>query len=116
MQFIFGKIVMCLNPRHFSILLLERTIFKRNLYKQITCISEQCEKEIIQHYKIYANNIEVIYNGVDTHTFTPSKQNDVQRRCKGAKYAVASNEVILLFDGLGFKRKGLKHVVDALKC
>ena len=113
MQFMFGKIVMCLNPRHFSILLLERIIFKRNLYKQITCISEQCKKEIIQHYEIYANDIEVIYNGVDTRAFTP--QNRIRYRdVIRVKYAVAPDEVLLLFVGSGFKRKGLKYVIDAL--
>src|SRR3990170_2831750 len=113
MQSAFGKIVLCLNPRHFSLLLLERIIFKRKRYKQITCISEQCKKEIMQHYKIYANDIEVIYNGVDTNTFTP--QNRIRYRdVIRVKYAVAPDEVLLLFVGSGFKRKGLKYVIDAL--
>jgi len=113
MQSAFGKIVLCLNPRHFSLLLLERIIFKRKCYKQITCISEQCKKEIMQHYKIYANDIEVIYNGVDTNTFTP--QNRIRYRdVIRVKYAVAPDEVLLLFVGSGFKRKGLKYIIDAL--
>src|SRR3989337_1331923 len=113
MQSTTGKIIMCLNPRHLSILLLERIIFKRNRYKQITCISEQCKKEIMHHYKIYANDIEVIYNGVDTNTFTP--QNRIRYRdVIRVKYAVAPDEVLLLFVGSGFKRKGLKYIIDAL--
>ncbi|MDO8140586.1 MAG: glycosyltransferase family 4 protein [Candidatus Brocadiales bacterium] len=112
MQSVFGKIIMCLNPRHMSILLLERIIFKRKLYKQVTCISAQCKKEIIHHYKLPANDIEVIYNGVNTMVFTP--QNRLKYRTAiRAKYNVAPDEILLLFVGSGFKRKGLKYVIDA---
>ena len=113
MQSAFGKIVLCLNPRHFSLLLLERIIFKRKCYKQITCISEQCRKEIMQHYKIHANDVEVIYNGADTDVFTP--QNRLKNRDSiRAKYSIFKEDVLLLFVGSGFKRKGLKYVIDAI--
>ena len=113
MQSTTGKIIMCLNPRHLSILLLERIIFKRNRYKQITCISEQCKKEIMHHYKLSSNDIEVIYNGVDIHSFTPQDRQRYRDAIR-SKYAVKEDEVLLLFVGSGFKRKGLKHVIDAL--
>ena len=108
----FGRIVMCLNPRHSSLLLLEKIIFKQKRYRQITCISEQCKREIMHHYKLPANDIGVIYNGVDTDAFTPRMRlqyKDIVR----AKYRIASDEVLLLFVGSGFKRKGLKYVIDA---
>ena len=111
MQSAFGKIVMCLNPRHFSLLLLERIIFKRRCYKQITCISEQCKKEILHHYKLPANDVEVVYNGVDTDVFSP--QNRLKYRDSiRAKYSILKDEVLLLFVGSGFKRKGLKYLID----
>ncbi|MBI2470301.1 MAG: glycosyltransferase family 4 protein [Planctomycetes bacterium] len=112
MQWVFGKIIMYLNPRHMSILLLERIIFKRKLYKQVTCISEQCKKEIIHHYKLPANDIEVIYNGVNTMVFTPQNRLKYSTAIR-AKYNVAPDEILLLFVGSGFKRKGLKYVIDA---
>jgi len=113
MQSAFGKIVLCLNLRHFSLLLLERIIFKRKCYKQITCISEQCKKEIIHHYKLPANDVEVIYNGADTDVFTP--QNRLKNRDSiRAKYSIFKEDVLLLFVGSGFKRKGLKYIIDAL--
>src|SRR3990170_3045725 len=113
MQSAFGKIVLCLNPRHFSLLLLERIIFKRKCYKQITCISEQCKKEIIHHYKLPANDVEVIYNGADTDVFTP--QNRLKNRDSiRAKYSIFKEDVLLLFVGSGFKRKGLKYIIDAI--
>lgn len=113
MQSVFGKIVICLNPRHFSLLLLEKIIFNKKCYKQITCISKQCKKEIINHYKLSPNDIEIIYNGVDINIFTP--QNRLRYRDEvRATYGIVPDEVLLLFVGSGFKRKGLKHVIDAL--
>ncbi len=113
MQSAIGRVVMCLNPRHSSILLLERSIFKKKFYKQITCISEQCKREILHHYKLSPDDVEVIYNGVDTDVFTP--QNRIKyRNAVRDKYAIAPDDILLLFVGSGFKRKGLKHVIDAL--
>ena len=108
----FGRIVMCLNPRHSSLLLLEKIIFKQKRYRQITCISEQCKREIMHHYKLPANDIGVIYNGVDTDAFTPRMRLQYRDTVR-AKYRIASDEVLLLFVGSGFKRKGLKYVIDA---
>jgi len=108
----FGRIVMCLNPRHSSLLLLEKIIFKQKRYRQITCISEQCKREIMYHYKLPANDIGVIYNGVDTDTFTPRTRLQYRDTIR-TKYRIASDEVLLLFVGSGFKRKGLKYVIDA---
>ena len=113
MRFMIGRIIMCLNPRHFSLLLLERIVFKRKLYKQVTCISEQCKKEIMHHYNLPANDIEVIHNGVDICIFTPQNRHSYRNSIR-AKYAIEKDEVLLLFVGSGFKRKGLTHVIDAL--
>lgn len=113
MRFPLGRIFMCLNPRHFSILLLERLIFKKKLYRQVTCISEQCKKEIVQHYELSVNDIEIIYNCVDTEIFTP--QNKLKYRTSTrVKYNIEDDAILLIFVGSGFKRKGLRHIIDAL--
>lgn len=113
MQSVFGRIFMCLNPRHASLLLLERSIFYKRRYKQVTCISEQCKKEIVRHYKLPENSIEVIYNAVDIQQFTPQNKS-IYRDAVRSKYGVLPDEILLLFVGSGFKRKGLRHVIDAL--
>lgn len=113
MQYMPGRIIMCLNPRHLSLLLLEKIIFKKKCYRQIICVSERCRKELFHHYKPLAADIEVIYNGVNTQLFTvqnKSRSNNTIRM----EYAITPDEVLLLFVGSGFKRKGLKHVIDAL--
>jgi len=113
MRTAFGRIAMCLNPRHSCLLLLEKIIFKQKRYRQITCISEQCRREILHHYKLPANDIEIIYNGVDTDVFTPRMRLQYRDAVR-EKYHVTSDEVLLLFVGSGFKRKGLHHTIEAL--
>ncbi|HHT9106129.1 MAG TPA: glycosyltransferase family 4 protein [Candidatus Wujingus californicus] len=113
MRFPLGRIFMCLNPRHFSILLLERLIFKKRLYRQVTCISEQCKEEIVQHYGLSVNDIEIIYNCIDTEIFTP--QNKLKYRTSTrVKYNIEDDAILLIFVGSGFKRKGLRHIIDTL--
>jgi UDP-glucose:(heptosyl)LPS alpha-1,3-glucosyltransferase len=66
----------------------------------------------MRHYKLPANDIEVIYNGVDTDAFTPRARLQYRDTVR-AKYRITSDEVLLLFVGSGFKRKGLKYVINA---
>lgn len=113
MQSMPGRIAMCLNPRHLSLLLLERVIFKKKCYQQVTCISKQCKEEIIHHYQLSPDDIEVIHNGVDINTFTPQSRIRYRDAVR-SRYGISPDEFLLLFVGSGFKRKGLKHVVDAL--
>jgi len=113
MKYTIGNIVLRLNPRHASLLYLERFIFKRKCYKQITCISEKCKNEIITHYHIPAEDIEVIYNGVDIKFFTPENRSKYRNSVRN-KYKIKPEEILLVFVGSGFKRKGLVHVIHVL--
>ncbi|MCC7212494.1 MAG: glycosyltransferase family 4 protein [Candidatus Brocadia sp.] len=113
MQSRLGKMLMCLNPRHFSLLLLEKIILQKKCYKRITCISEQCKKELIRHYHLSPDDIEIIYNGVDIRVFTPHNRRTYRDTVR-AQYAIAPDDVLVLFVGSGFKRKGLRHAIIAL--
>ncbi|MBM4056127.1 MAG: glycosyltransferase family 4 protein [Planctomycetes bacterium] len=108
-----GKILLCLNPRHLGLLLLEKKIFKKKRYKQVTCISEMCKEELMAHYKIPPEDIVVIYNGVDTNFFTPDNRLKYRDTIRSL-YGVGPNDILLVFVGSGFKRKGLIHVINAL--
>lgn len=113
MQTVFGKVLLCLNPRHLSLLLLEKMIFNKKRYKQVTCISEMCKEELTSHYKIPPKDVIVIYNGVDTKFFTPDNRLKYKDNIR-SMYGVSPGDVLLLFVGSGFKRKGLIHVLNAL--
>ncbi|MCF6148486.1 MAG: glycosyltransferase family 4 protein [Candidatus Kuenenia sp.] len=112
-QTAFGKVLLCLNPRHMSLLLLEKMIFNKKRYRQVTCISEMCKEELMSHYKIPSKDIVVIYNGVNTKFFSPGNSLKYRDSVR-IMYDVAPDDVLLMFVGSGFKRKGLIHVINAL--
>jgi len=91
-----------LNPKHILTLYTERKAFLSSPY--IMANSERVKREIITHYNIPENRIVVIYTGVDIERFNPEKISRIKK----------DGELVILFIGSGFKRKGLKLLVKAL--
>jgi len=79
--------------------------------KKIISVSEGVKREILENYQVPEEKIEVIPNGVDLEEFKP----DVEKREKiRMKYGVDENDVVLMFSGYEFKRKGLRYIIEAL--
>lgn len=101
-----GKIhrfLQSLNPRHRTILNIERAILDPQNTRMIITNSKLSKKLIGEYYPHYPQErIHVIYNGVDHHQFTAETS------------LRDSSELQLLFVGQDFKRKGLAPVIDAL--
>ena len=57
------------------------------------------------------SKIVVIPNGVDLDEFKPDK---VKRRKIREMYGIADDEVVLMFSGYEFRRKGLEYIIKAL--
>lgn len=107
-----AKISLILNPYHWLILMLEKMIFTGHRYKKIIAISEFVKKDILHFYGIDDKDIEVIYNGVDTKTFNCENKNLFKNEIRN-KYSTADDDIVLLFVGSGFYRKGLQYLLRA---
>ena len=92
-----------LNPLHWTLLGLERRTFSPERTGRIIANSHRGKEEIIEHYRFPAERIDVVHNGVDCERFGPAS--DLRR----------GKDVILLFVGTGFERKGLGFCIGALK-
>lgn len=91
------------NPRHRTILRMERAILEPANTRTIVTNSELSKRLIARFYPKYPQNrIRVIYNGVDHSQFTA----DTSLRTK--------QPLQLLFVGQDFKRKGLAAVISGL--
>ena len=112
------KFLVILNPRHFFNLLLEWAMFRIGKTKRIVCISKMCRAEYTNRYNINRSKIDVIYNGVDLQKFNPAdkkKSRDMLNKHINEQFNIQSEgELLVLFVGSGFKRKGLKHAVESL--
>jgi UDP-glucose:(heptosyl)LPS alpha-1,3-glucosyltransferase len=100
------------NPLHRTLLFLERRLFQSPRLKKIVANSRRGKEEIIRHYGVAKEKIEVIYNGVDLETFHPRNQalyRETQRREMG----ISEGSFVILFLGSGFRRKGLDGLIEA---
>jgi UDP-glucose:(heptosyl)LPS alpha-1,3-glucosyltransferase len=92
-------------------LALERHVFRDT--PAIITNSQRGQEEVARHYGIPHTRMSTIYNGVDTgrfHTGVRQRLRQVQR----AAWGVSADELVLLYVGSGFHRKGLDAVVKAL--
>lgn len=107
-----------INPRHFFNLLLEWVMFRFGKTKRIVCNSMMCKTEFVNRYHISPCKINVIYNGVDLDKFSPVIDDKAGMTLKQNRDLHPGSEqkegLSLLFIGSGFKRKGLKHVIESL--
>jgi len=108
----FGRLSMAVNPYHWLILSLERSIFKGRRYKKIIAISAMVKRNIIENYNVADSDIEVIYNGVDAEKFHPGNRDKYMDEIRG-RHGIDGDEFVILFVGSGFERKGLKFLLKA---
>jgi UDP-glucose:(heptosyl)LPS alpha-1,3-glucosyltransferase len=100
-----------INPLHISLLNLERRLFSNT--RLIVANSKMVKEQIIKHYDVPEGRITTIYNGVDLMRFTPENKN---RWCENVRKSlnISNDSKVLLFVGSGFKRKGLKTLINAI--
>jgi UDP-glucose:(heptosyl)LPS alpha-1,3-glucosyltransferase len=110
----FGKLSIIINPYHWLILSIEKIIFKGHRFKKVIAISKLVKKNIIEHYHVNEEDIEVIYNGVDLERFNP-KNKDLYRREIRKQYSISDDAFVTLFVGSGFERKGVEFLLKAVE-
>ncbi len=109
-----GKISIALNPYHWLILALERSIFKGRRFKKVIAISEMVKQDMIRNYSAASEDIEVIYNGVDLDKFNPAGRTSYRDMVR-KEYGLSEDDFVVLFVGSGFERKGLRYLIEAVE-
>ena len=109
-----GKLSISLNPYHWLILTIERSIFKNHRYKKIIAISEMVKKDIMENYGVSPTDIEVVYNGVDTKKYHPENRLKFRTEIR-EKHGFADEDFLVLFVGSGFERKGVEYLIKAVE-
>jgi UDP-glucose:(heptosyl)LPS alpha-1,3-glucosyltransferase len=99
-----------LNPLHRSLLFLEKKLFRSPKLKRIIANSQKGKEEIIRHYGVPAEKIEVIYNGVDLDVFHP-RNVGLYRGPLREELQISLDAFVILFLGSGFWRKGLDSLI-----
>lgn len=100
-----------LNPIHAIVLGNERHNYDQ--LKRGIAVSNEVKKEILMHYEVPGDRIEVIYPGVESRVQSPASANRYREEMR-RKHGIADDEYVILFVSNEFRRKGLKFVIEAL--
>lgn len=102
------------NLFHQLVLKLEKEIFESGKCKKIIAISDMVKRDILKHYQLPEDRIEVVYNGVRLDRFHPDNKNRFRKEVR-KRFGISDDEVMILFVGSGFERKGLEYLVKAVQ-
>ncbi len=105
--------VKALGPRRQALTYLEKRIFEGNGCRYVMTNSRLVKNQILDHYRISPSRICVIYNSVDHERFHPSVR-EKHRKAVRTELGMQDNDMLLLFVGNDFKRKGLPLLVQSL--
>jgi UDP-glucose:(heptosyl)LPS alpha-1,3-glucosyltransferase len=107
------KILLACSPFHRLILGLEKKQVLDPRLKKIIAISEMVRQDLLRHYPIPEKKIQVVYNGVPLERFHPDNKARYRDSIRD-QLKVSDPEVLILFVGSGWERKGLKFLLQSL--
>jgi len=107
-----SRLLQGLNPRHRTLIDLEKTIYHSPDVRRIITQSRLDRKLLVEQYNVPESKIRTIYNGVDTTAFNPDmrKLGPFVRREMGIPPEVP----LLVFASMDFEGKGLRSILKAL--
>jgi UDP-glucose:(heptosyl)LPS alpha-1,3-glucosyltransferase len=92
------------NRKHSAALDLEESLFANRRAGRVIANSKMVKDEIVQFYGYPADRIDIVYNGVPLELFRDKPEP-----------ATSQKEIVVLFAGSGWKRKGLRFAIDAVE-
>lgn len=114
MKFRTGEAVRALaNPHHHAILRIEKQNYRPGAFRRVIAVSNGVGREVTEHYGVPPEKITVIPNAVDMARFQPVDAADRRARIR-AQHGFQGDDVVLLWVGKEFRRKGLAPLIDAL--
>lgn len=101
---------------HRAVLRIEHSMFALKRFTEgarIIVNSNKCRYELISYYKVPAGSIDVVHNGVDQEAFSPAMRTDLWADAR-RDLGISPKDIVVLFVGTGFHRKGLNTLIDAI--
>lgn len=107
-----NRMIQQLNPRHRTLIELERTIYHSPDVRRIVTQSKLDRKLLIDCYRVPEEKIRTVYNGVDTEAFHPRVRSE--RDGVRAELGVPADVPLLVFASMDFAGKGLASILTAI--
>ena len=109
---IIKRILILLSIKQWTRAWIEAAPFRLNPRPQIIAIADMIKEDMQSFFHANADEIKIIYNGVDTERYNSS----LRKRLRGplrAKWAVNENDVVFLFVSYDLKKKGIAPLIKA---
>jgi len=90
---------------------IERRSYAPGAYRKVIVNSRLVRDDLARRYAIPDDALEVIYNGVDLQRFRPRGEDE--REMLRSSLGAAREEIVCLFLGTGYVRKGLDRLIEA---
>ena len=106
------RFVRGVSGKHHDILTLEESLFAKAGADRVIANSEMVKREIVDVYGYPADRIDIVRNGVprDRFRFDPEL-----REKSRTELNLKPDEIVLLFAGSGWERKGLRFAIEAFE-
>jgi UDP-glucose:(heptosyl)LPS alpha-1,3-glucosyltransferase len=106
------KIGRIFNRKHSATVALEESLFARRGARRVIANSKMVKEEIIRFYGYPGENIDVVYNGLPLEAWARDARDRIATR---GSLGVKEGEVVVLFAGSGWERKGLRFAIEAVE-
>jgi UDP-glucose:(heptosyl)LPS alpha-1,3-glucosyltransferase len=97
---------------HRELLEIEAHLFSRSGAGTVIANSKMVRREIVQEYGFAEEKIAVIYNGLPAEKLQPQLPDRLAAR---RQFALRDDEMVALFVGSGWERKGLRFAMQAVE-
>ncbi len=104
------RITMYMSPKYHARSWIEAAPFRMNPRPEIIAISDMVRDDMTQHFRVPREEIHLIYNGIDTKKFGEGRPGIREELRKKLGFR---DEVLFLFMGYDFRKKGVAHLVHA---
>jgi UDP-glucose:(heptosyl)LPS alpha-1,3-glucosyltransferase len=106
------KLSRLFNRKHSATLSLEESLFAKAGARRVIANSRMVREEIIRVYGYPEDKIDVVYNGLPFETL---RHDELDRAKTREAYGLSPDDVVVLFAGSGWERKGLRFAIGAVE-
>lgn len=107
----FHKFWRGVQTRTANIVALEKEMYSDSKVRVIA-VSKMVAEDLKKYYSFPEDRITIIYNGVDTRSFTPANREQYRRSVR--RELGISNEFVILFAAHNFRLKGLGPIIESM--
>jgi UDP-glucose:(heptosyl)LPS alpha-1,3-glucosyltransferase len=100
------------NPKHRDILRLEQCLFEERCAERVIANSKMVKDEIFDYYSYRPDMIDIVRNGIPINSFQFS--HEVRRKSR-MNLNLSSDQLVAVFVGSGWERKGLRYAIEAVE-